>query len=360
MINTSTRYFCLMKPALFLRPAARASYASSKRLAEAYALIRLLSIFMLGLVGFSAQGQTAKDSTREIVKLQCFPQHLNYPYSWAKVRAVALTNVVGYSGAMIGLYSAWYKDYPQTNMHAFNDFDEWKQIDKIGHAYSAYAESKASMELWRWTGISRKKQIWLGGLSGAFYQTVIETLDGFSAEWGWSWGDFGANVIGSGMLIAQELAWDEQHIQFKFSFHRKRYDNAELNLRSDKIFGSSTAERFLKDYNGQTYWLSTAPAAWIPHCRLPAWFQLSIGTGAEGLFGARNNIGKDENGLITFNHPEIKRVRQWYLAPDIDLSKIRTRKKGIRTALNLINIVKFPAPGLELTNGKLKWRWLIF
>ena len=53
-------------------------------------------------------------------------------------------------------------------MHSFNDIGEWKQIDKIGYAYSAYAESKASMELWRWTGIDRKKRIWIGGMSGAF------------------------------------------------------------------------------------------------------------------------------------------------------------------------------------------------
>ncbi len=360
MINASTRYFCFMKPALSLRPAVWASHASPKRLADLSTVVRLSMILIFGVAGLNSYGQPGKDSTKQILKPECFPQHFSYPYSKAKVRAVAITNVVGYSGAMIGLYSAWYKDYPQSSLHAFNDINEWKQIDKIGHAYSAYAESKASMELWRWTGVSRKKQIWLGGLSGAVYQTVIETLDGFSAEWGWSWGDFGANVTGSGMLIAQELAWDEQRIQFKFSFHRKRYDNPELNLRSDKIFGSSTAERFLKDYNGQTYWLSTAPAAWNAHSRLPAWLQLAIGTGAEGLFGGYDNIGREENGDISFNHPEIKRVRQWYLAPDIDLSKIRTRRKGIRTALNLINIVKFPTPGLELSGGKLKWRWLIF
>ena len=66
-------------------------------------------------------------------------------------------------------------------------FPEWKQVDKVGHFYSAYIESRASMELWRWTGIDRKKRIWIGGMSGAFYQTVIEILDGFSAGWGWSW-----------------------------------------------------------------------------------------------------------------------------------------------------------------------------
>ncbi|NJM80281.1 MAG: DUF2279 domain-containing protein, partial [Flavobacterium sp.] len=161
--------------------------------------------------------------------------------------AVYVGEAVALGGTLIGLNQLWYKNYPQTNFHSFNDVNEWKGIDKIGHAYSAYAESKASMELWRWTGIGRKKRILLGGLSGAAYQTVIETLDGFSAEWGWSWADFAANCVGSGLIVGQELAWDEQRIQFKFSFHKKSYKDPALNKRSDKIFGTSGAERFLKD-----------------------------------------------------------------------------------------------------------------
>ena len=144
---------------------------------------------------------------------------------------VTIANVALYSAGMLGLYAAWYKDYPQCKFHFFNDNSEWLQKDKIGHTYSAYAESKASMELWRWTGISRKKRILLEGFSGAAYQTVIETLDGFIGEWGWSWGDFAANIAGSSLFVAQEFAWDEQRIQFKFSFHKKNYNDKSLNTR---------------------------------------------------------------------------------------------------------------------------------
>ncbi len=284
----------------------------------------------------------------------------SYPYNKKRIRIIAATNVVAYSAAMVGLYATWYKDYPQSKFHFFNDIKEWKQIDKIGHAYSAYAESKASMEVWRWTGIERKKRILLGGLSGAAYQTVIEVLDGFSSQWGFSWGDFGANIAGSGLLTAQEFAWDEQRIQFKWSFHRKRYSDASLNLRSDNIFGETNAERFLKDYNGQTYWLSTTLKSFLPHSNIPAWLQVSVGTGAEGLFGARKNVGFDKTGAINFSRPDIKRYRQWYLAPDVDLTKIKTHKKGIKFALNILNILKFPTPSLEYSNSSLKINWFHF
>ncbi|MBL0144445.1 MAG: DUF2279 domain-containing protein [Chitinophagaceae bacterium] len=271
-----------------------------------------------------------------------------------RVKTIAIINVGGYSAAMVGLYAAWYKNYPQTHFHSFNDVNEWKGIDKIGHAYSAYAESKASMELWRWTGIGRKKRILLGGLSGAAYQTVIETLDGFSAQWGWSWADFASNCLGSGLIVGQELAWDEQRVQFKFSFHKKTYNDPALNKRSDKIFGSSGAERFLKDYNSQTYWLSANIKSFFPDSKMPAWLSFSIGTGVEGVFGADNNIGKDENGNIIFDGTNYKRYRQWYLAPDIDLTKIKTKKKGIKLLLQIANIVKFPMPALEYGKGKFR------
>jgi hypothetical protein len=52
-------------------------------------------------------------------------------------------------------------------------------------------------------------------------------------------GDFAFNLIGSGMLVAQELAWDEQKIQFKWSAHYKHYDNS-LKPRADEIFGQTT------------------------------------------------------------------------------------------------------------------------
>ena len=277
-----------------------------------------------------------------------------------RVRIVAAANIVVYGGTMVGLYHAWYKNYPQSSFHFYNDIKEWKGMDKIGHVYSAYAESKASMELWRWTGISRNKRIWIGGMSGAVYQTAIEVLDGFSEEWGWSWGDFAANIAGSGLLVAQELAWDEQRIQMKWSFNRKRYDDPQLNKRSDELFGKGLAERMLKDYNGQTYWLSTSLKPFFKNSKIPAWLQISVGTGVEGLFGGYENIGKDDQGVLTFNRTDIPRRRQWYLAPDVDLTKIKTNKKGIKVALQILNIIKFPTPSLAYSAGGFKWNWLHF
>ena len=283
-----------------------------------------------------------------------------YPYHHNRIKWVAGGSIAGYGAGMIGLYSAWYKNYPQTTFHFFNDNKEWLQVDKVGHAFSAYSESYASMELWRWTGVNKKTRLLAAGLSGAGYQTIIETLDGFSAGWGWSWGDFAANIFGSGLLVGQEMAWDEQRIRLKYSFHPKKYGSPDLDARSAELFGSGIQERFLKDYNAHTFWMSANLKSFAPKSNLPCWLNIAFGYGAEGLFGGHENIGTDDHGNINFDRRDIKRYRQFYLAPDIDFNKIKTNSKLLRFVLGGLNVLKFPTPSLEFSNGSFKWNWLHF
>ena len=275
-----------------------------------------------------------------------------------RIRLVAAANVIGYGGTMIGLYSDWYKNYPQSNFHFFNDNKEWNQVDKVGHGYSAYIEAYGSMEMWRWAGLSQRKSAWIGGLSALAYQTVIETMDGFSTEWGWSWGDMGANVFGSGLLVGQELAWNEQRLKFKFSFHRKTYNSPDLASRANDIYGSSWSERMIKDYNGQTYWLSANMKSFMPASNLPSWLSVAFGYGADDMFGAEANLQKLKDGTITFNRSDIPRYRQYYLSPDIDLTKIKTHSKFLKIAFGALNAFKFPLPSLEY-NSKGKFAFHI-
>lgn len=277
-----------------------------------------------------------------------------------RVWVVTGANILGYGGVMSVLAAAWYSDYHKTKLHSFNDSREWLQMDKVGHFYGTWIESRANNEMWKWAGLERKKRIWISGLTSLAFQTTIEYLDGRSADWGWSWADFGANILGSGSFIAQELAWDEQKIKFKWSFHRKEYNDPLLNQRSDALFGKRSAERFLKDYNGQAYWASMNIKTLLPRSDIPAWLSVSLGYGAEGMFGGEENLARDENGQVIFDRRDIPRRRQWYLSPDIDFSKIKTNKKGLKILFTVLNAFKFPAPALELSNGKLKARGLVF
>ncbi|MEO7309375.1 MAG: DUF2279 domain-containing protein [Chitinophagaceae bacterium] len=275
-------------------------------------------------------------------------------------RLVAVTSIGLYTGALVALNQAWYANYKRSSFHTFNDNKEWLQVDKVGHAWSAYQLSRLSYGAWKWAGVSEKKAVLYAGLSGPGFLTVIEILDGFSSEWGWSWGDMGANVFGGGLFVAQQLGWHEQRIDFKFSVHKNNYADTQLTRRANNLFGSSLPERFLKDYNAQTYWLSANLKSFFKQSNLPAWLNVAMGYGANGMFGAFENVGKDGSGNTTFNRQDIKRYRQWFLSPDIKWSKIKTSCKFLRTVFYVLDGIKFPLPGLELSQGKLQLRGLLF
>jgi hypothetical protein len=93
---------------------------------------------------------------------------------------------------------------------------------------------------------------------------------------------------------------------------------------------------------------------------LPAWLAVAVGYGADGMFGARSNIAKDKEGNIIFDRSDMRRYRQWYLAPDIDLTKIKTNKKGVRFLLTVLSAFKFPTPSLEFSKGSFKVHALHF
>ncbi|HEY0273085.1 MAG TPA: DUF2279 domain-containing protein [Chitinophaga sp.] len=267
----------------------------------------------------------------------------------ARVAAVGGFSVLVYGGTLAALDQVWYKGYPRSKFHFFNDEDEWLGMDKFGHVYSTYLEAKYSREAWRWTGIPRKQQIWIGGLSALTFQTLIEVMDGYSANWGFSAGDMTANVAGAGAMISQELLWDEQRIQLKFSAHTMQYHDPLVARHANNIYGSNFFQRTLKDYNAQTYWVSVNVKAFAKESRWPAWLNIAAGYGADRMYNAEDNTWTDVNGVY-HDYSNVARIRQFYLSPDIDFTKIPTRHKGLKIAFQLLNMLKFPAPALEINS----------
>lgn len=259
-----------------------------------------------------------------------------------KGRLIGLTATMGglYVGSMIGLNSLWYAGYPRSKFHFFNDNDEWLQMDKGGHAISSYYIGKYCIDMFKWTGLERKKAIWIGGSMGSVFNTTIEILDGFSAEWGASPGDLIANSTGSAIVIAQELVWDEQRIIFRYSYHK----TAESDYRPD-LLGSDWKERWIKDYNGQTYWLSANIHSFLRNkeTKFPRWLNVAVGYSGQGMLGGHENPAEYKGEPL----PDLTRYRQFYFALDIELGRIRTRSKVLKALLNATVLIKVPMPTLE-------------
>ena len=266
-----------------------------------------------------------------------------------RLTAVLFTEGALYAASMTGLYFLWYADYPQSSFHFFNDNNEWMQMDKIGHATAAYYISRIGYASYRWSGVERKKAIWFGGLLGFAFMTNIEVFDGFSAEWGFSTGDFIANTAGCFLFIGQELGWREQRILLKYSFHQTIYPKYNPELLGDNLI-----QNMVKDYNGMTFWLSGNISSFLPkESKFPKWINVAFGYSAEGMTGGNTN---NTQGM-----PETTRYRQYYLSMDIDLTRIKTRSKVLKGIFSVVNFIKVPFPALEYNSlGQFKFYFLYF
>jgi hypothetical protein len=250
---------------------------------------------------------------------------------------------VAFGGTLLVLDQAWYADYPRSPLHSFNDGREWLQLDKAGHLFSAYTLGAWGHRAFQRCAPEERWPVWVGGSMGLLFLSGVELLDGTSAQWGFSWWDMAANVAGTGLYIGQEQAWKEQRLRVKLS--AVPTDFAALR---PALLGETLPERILKDYNGQTLWLSGNLHAFLPESRLPRWLNLAVGYGAEGM-------------LTATEFPGDGRYRQVYFAPDVDLMRLPVRKAWLRTVLFVLNSIKIPAPALEWNERDgLRGHWLHF
>jgi len=254
-------------------------------------------------------------------------------------QVISAALITAYGAGMTGLYGLWYKDYPQSSFHMINDNGEWLQMDKTGHAVAAYSAGYLVYKSLRETGFREKPAIWLGGGSAWIFLASVEVLDGFSSGWGFSSGDMIANTAGSALFIGQQLAWKEQRLVLKVSYH----DNS-LATHRPELLGSRWYEQMIKNYNGMTFWLSGSPAFFLRDQNLlPAYAGLALGYGACGMLGGRDNPQHIDGKPL----PEYTRYRRFFISPDIRFRQIKTRSKTLKVLFEVLDVFKFPLPALE-------------
>lgn len=258
----------------------------------------------------------------------------------SKKLALAIGVQVGTLGASTVLMNElWYKSYSTGKFHFFNDNAQWLQIDKIGHAFTAYQTAKIGTGLYKFAGLNERSSVLLGPTYSFTGLLLMELLDGYSSGWGFSWGDIAANTLGSGLYIAKNLALKNTAVELKFGYTKSAYYNPSENL----------ANNVLKDYNGQTYWLSYSPFQHFKSTKKLSWFAVSFGMGGTQML----------HGTPDFrpNNPNYH-LREYYLSLDFLPSELNVKNPVLKRVLNVFNVIKFPAPALRYSNGKLGGLWL--
>lgn len=250
--------------------------------------------------------------------------------------------------ATIGLEFLWYKKFPKSRFHFFNDNNEWLNMDKVGHATSAYNIAAFQYNVMRWTGVNKTTSLWVGIATALGYMTMIEVSDGFSKEWGFSPGDMIANFSGVAVFGAQQSIWHEQKILMQYSYHHSifsKYNPDEL--------GRNLPQRLLKDYNGQSYWLSFNISSFIAKTNFPKWITANLGYGASGMISAVHNASEVNGKKI----PSFLRERKLFLG----VSGAFTANNTI-TYPSWLNLLKMPAPVVQwnLTSDKISFRPLYY
>jgi len=297
------------------------------------------------------------------------------------VRKTILLGAMGAytAGSITFLDLIWYHPYQSTSFHFFNDNSQWCQMDKCGHAFSTYSSARLVMEAmdWagfetnpfnaslghlstgglRWAGFSKRESIIIGQAFGLLYLSSVEILDGFSKEWGFSWGDEAANFVGGFAFSLQQFYWKEQRIQLKFSDHQTSFPPYRPN-----VLGSNFAEQIIKDYNGQTYWVSFNVASFLKkETKFPNWINVSFGYGATNMITGKNNTivypdgttandpVKNQTAIVSANgHIDyFYRYRKYYFSLDVDFTKIKTKSRLLKSVFSVVNGFKLPFPTIE-------------
>ncbi|GAA4396372.1 DUF2279 domain-containing protein [Nibrella viscosa] len=242
-----------------------------------------------------------------------------------------------YGVTLVMLKKAWYKK--KVRFHVFNDNREWLQMDKVGHAATAYCMSRGGYELMRWSGVSERASILTGGLLALLFQSTIEVYDGYSEGWGFSKGDMAANVAGTLLFVGQQYGYGEQKVAIKYGFQKSIYPPYRPEL-----LGRKTGVQMLKDYNAQQYWLSLNLASVLPvGPSFPRWLNLSVGYSGSGMIGGHENpVVYDKDG----REVKFERYRQFYISPDADLSRLPVNP-SLQRFIGTAQFFKIPAPSVE-------------
>lgn len=109
------------------------------------------------------------------------------------------------------------------------------------------------------------------------------------------------------------------------------------------MLGDSKLNYWLKDYNGQTFWLTSSLGVW--GVTKKKWAKpISIAFG----YSADNMLNELDNSKIP-NNLQLNRYKQYYIGLDIDWSQIEVKRKSVKVLFYLLDKVKIPFPSIEIS-----------
>jgi hypothetical protein len=228
----------------------------------------------------------------------------------AFIYAYGIQNNMWWKGEKSGFHTNWTEDW-NSSLGA----------DKVGHLYFGYSLANIYKHGFQWAGYSKEKSILYSGILTLSYQTFLEIRDGFSREYGFSWGDFGANLLGSMYPFLQSQYSFLETFNFKISF------------QPSKRFKNNSNRYILDDYESTYHWLSIDIDKFFP-------------VKADNFFTNFINfsIGHSVKGL----GPNGKREHEFFIGLDWDLEALPGKSPLLIFLKETLNLYHLPAPTIKI------------
>ncbi len=243
---------------------------------------------------------------------------------------LTILGVVGagvFTGFHIYYSNTWWKDKRDYFKFAADGYYA-RNMDKLSHIYTANFFTVATSVAYEWTGLSPSKSLLYGSLTSLAYETYIEINDGFAPNWGFDWGDMGANVFGAVYPFLQEEFKPLKHVNFKWSF--------KPDWLKKKV---SNQDDLLDDYTNMTFWLSVNPMIMLPSSVTKAKFYPNFIALAAGM-----SI-KNASHVTGSTTAKV----EWFISLDWDVNQLPGKSDFMKKLKKILNFYHFPAPAVKIS-----------
>lgn len=220
------------------------------------------------------------------------------------------------------LNDLWWKgERVPFHINTDTDYRYALNADKLGHATFAYMAATTYADLWRWCGMDSSTALWSGFGVAMAYQTYIEVRDGFSRNYGFSWGDIAGNTIGAALPVVKHHVPALRALDLQVSFW------------PSQAFRDGAYNAIIDDYTSTTHWLAmnvhdVAPRGWQRW--IPPWLGLAVGHSVRNI----NGNGSGERVLV--------------LSLDWQLHRIPGLPDWLRDVARVLHCYHLPAPAVQV------------
>ncbi len=229
--------------------------------------------------------------------------------------------------------------------------------DKATHFFNTYFPSYMFSEGLIAMGFSKNDAVLTGSIMGFAYQTYVEVLDGYGANYGFSPSDYAADFVGATFYFLQNRYGLAEYVTPKFAYIPASWHGEKLRVPHTN---------FIDDYSSQTTYLSFNMHAILPKSignYWPEWLELTVGYAARNLY-VQGIV--DENGQLIPNNAPVSTYQRdgvygnpvLIIGLDYNLVKLLPDGgAGWNWFKQTLNFLKLPSPAIEF-GEKTRFRLL--